>query len=262
MSTRAWHAASDYEADDAPITQDFFPGERIGVPLANRRARVVFKFGVLCLAVASGWALATGRVTLPDWVSFKTVSALLESKPKSEPAIEKKEPPPVQPLTSSDVGNAPGEGAGTPVAPVAATAGAPETQAPETEAADTDEAKVPVAAPLPPPKADPADPYQTRALAVGLHPDLSRVLLKRLTAADYRNAGTAIQTALAETADDALFTWPKTRKPDLAQFEVHFVPGATKECRRYVVTVAKDGWSTTALPMEKCGADLPRRRRG
>lgn len=262
MSTRTWHPASAYEADDANATQDFFPGERIGVPLANRRARVVFKFGVLCGAIACGWALATGQVTRPDWVSFKTVSALLEAKPKSEPALEKKEPPPVQPLASSDVATAPGEGAGTPVAPVATPAGNAEPQVNEAQASDTETAEVPVAAPLPPPKADPADPYQTRALAVGLHPDLSRVLLKRLTAADYRNAGTAIQTALAETADDAVFTWPKARKSDLAQFEVHFVHGATKECRRYVVTVAKDGWSTTALPMEKCGLDLPRRRHG
>ena len=47
----------------------------------------------------------------------------------------------------------------------------------------------PAAAPLPPPTPDPADPYQMRASAVGLHPDLSRVLLTRLSPTDYRNAG-------------------------------------------------------------------------
>jgi hypothetical protein len=32
------------------------------------------------------------------------------------------------------------------------------------------------------------------------------------------------------------------------------VQGAAPACRRYVVTITKDGWLTTALPMEKCGA--------
>jgi hypothetical protein len=36
-------------------------------------------------------------------------------------------------------------------------------------------------------------------------------------------------------------------------FQVRFVAGAAPGCRRYVVTVTKDGWLTTALPMEKCG---------
>jgi hypothetical protein len=93
-----------------------------------------------------------------------------------------------------------------------------------------------------------------RAEAVGLHPDLSRVLLARLSPTDYRNAGIAIQTAVAETPDSAVFVWPRQRKPELALFQVRFVPGAAPGCRRYVVTVTKDGWLTTALPMEKCGS--------
>ena len=108
---------------------------------------------------------------------------------------------------------------------------------------------------MPPPTVDPSDPYQKRATAVGLHPDLSRVLLKRLSPTDYRNAGIAIQTAVAKTPDDAVFVWPRQRKPELALFQVHFVRGAAPDCRRYVVTVTKDGWSTTAPPMEKCGTN-------
>jgi hypothetical protein len=98
-------------------------------------------------------------------------------------------------------------------------------------------------------------------MAVGLHPDLSRVLLARLSPTDYRNAGIAIQTALAETSDSAVFVWPRQRKPELALFQVRFVPGAAPSCRRYVVAVTKDGWLTTAPPMEKCGsqASPPRR---
>ena len=107
--------------------------------------------------------------------------------------------------------------------------------------------------PLPPPAFDPADPYQKRAVAVGLHPDLSRALLKRMTDTDYRNAGIAIKTALADTSGTEVFVYPPKQKPKLALFEVHFVHGAASTCRRYVVTVTKDRWSTTARPMEKCG---------
>ncbi len=98
-----------------------------------------------------------------------------------------------------------------------------------------------------------------RAEAVGLHPELSRVLLARLTETDYRNAGVAIQTAVAETPDNAVYIWPRQRKSGLALFQISFVPGAAApDCRRYVVTIAKDGWLTTALPMEKCG--VPRQQ--
>lgn len=106
--------------------------------------------------------------------------------------------------------------------------------------------------PLPPPQVDPKDPYQRRAMAAGLHPDLSRALLARLTAADYRNAAYAVDTAIAKTENGAEFVWPRERKPEQALFRVQFVKGAVLGCRRYVVTVSKDGWLTTALPMERC----------
>ena len=114
--------------------------------------------------------------------------------------------------------------------------------------------------PLPPPFADPTDPNQKRALAAGLHPDLSRALLARLSVADYSNAKTAIQTALAETSDDEVYTWPREATGKRAQFEVKFVAGSSAACRRYVVIVTKDRWSTTAPPIEKCGGELPKRK--
>ena len=97
-----------------------------------------------------------------------------------------------------------------------------------------------------------------RALAVGLHPGLSRVLLARLSPDDYRNAGIAIQKAVAETPDSGVLVWPRQRKPKLALFHVRFDAWRRPRCRRYVVTVTKDGWLTTALPMEKCGPQARR----
>ncbi len=120
--------------------------------------------------------------------------------------------------------------------------------------------KAPSVAPLAPPKADLSDPYQRRASAVGLHPDLSRALLARLSPADFRNAGVAIDTAVAKTPETDTFVWPRQRRPELALFQVRFVPGAAPDCRRYVVTITKDRWSTTALPMERCGAKLAARK--
>lgn len=103
----------------------------------------------------------------------------------------------------------------------------------------------------PPP--GPTDALQARALAAGLHPGLSRALLSRLTENDFDNAAKAIQAALAKTPDTGVYVWPKARSSKRAQFEVRFVQGGAPTCRRYVVAVARDGWATTALPMEKCG---------
>lgn len=101
--------------------------------------------------------------------------------------------------------------------------------------------------------AGPLAPHQKRAAAAGLHPGLSKELLGKLTKVDLSNASAAIETALSETGDDEVLYWPKKAKPGQAQYQVHFVAGAASGCRRYVVTIAKAGWRTTALPMEKCG---------
>jgi hypothetical protein len=170
------------------------------------------------------------------------------------PAIE-------QPLTPREVADAPSVEAGIPVpTPQVATDNPTATsEATASDEATSDQAvadeKPP--APLPPPTVDASDPYQKRAMAVGLHPDLSRVLLTRMSAADYRNADIAIKKALAETRDGDVLVWPKESKSKSALFEVKFVRSAAHDCRRYVVTITKDRWSTTALPMEKCGLSPP-----
>lgn len=79
------------------------------------------------------------------------------------------------------------------------------------------------------------------------------MVLSALTETDFRNAGIAIKNALEQTPDGEEYLWPRQREPRQALFKVHFVQGAPVDCRRYVVTVIREGWSTTALPMEKCG---------
>lgn len=95
--------------------------------------------------------------------------------------------------------------------------------------------------------------YVKRAKRAGLHERLSPAILSRLSKTDFKNAAFAIRSALRKTPDDATFKWPKHRKTSQAAFNVHFVPGAAKNCRRYVVTIEKARWLTTALPVEKCG---------
>jgi len=108
-------------------------------------------------------------------------------------------------------------------------------------------------APLPP-LPPLTDPLQKKAEAVGLHPELSRALLQSLSAVDFRNAAAAIKKAVAETPEGGALIWPEKAAKGDARFRVHFVPGNSPACRRYVVGVAKSGWTTTALPMERCGA--------
>ena len=241
--------------DDPYAPGELLAGERLGPPLVRRGRKALLR-GLLLLGMLGGgaWALIGEPATWAPWLLGKidAISAALERSPPQRaasamvttarpPTAESKpaaiEPPPMilQPPPSQSPAAAP---PATAALPPAATG-----------------AEDPAPTPLEPPSVDPSDIYQVRALAVGLHPGLSRVLLARLSPDDYRNAGIAIQRAVAETPDTGVFVWPSQRKPELALFHVRFVPGAAPDCRRYVVTVTKDGWLTTALPMEKCGVN-------
>lgn len=213
------------------------------------------------IGLGGTWAIA-GIDVFPGWLKspFSQLSSVVEQalpkRPEPQPpvVVAATEPapqsaadplPPVQPAAPAKLADA---SAGTPPRP--------EDPAPAALPA----AAIPYAQ-SPAPPAPRGHPLQKRAEAVGLHPDLSRVLLERLTATDYRNAGIAIRTATAETPDGEVYVWPRKPKPDLALFQVQFVAGAAPDCRRYVVTVIlNDGWSTTALPMEKCGQSAPKPR--
>lgn len=245
MKTPAWFsaAAPDYDhfetgRDDDIVFGELLPGERIGTPHAGSGKRVLLRNSlVISSLLGGGWFLLGDRITWSDW------------RPSGIAALQ----PPADPKPAR-----PAEPAATPAGAVPeAVAIAPPSPAARLETAALPPAATayaePAAEPLRPPKADPSDPNQVRAAAIGLNPELSRAVLAQLSAVDYKNAGTAIKTALAETPDDAVYTWPSKPEPGQAVFEVHFVPGAATGCRRYVVTVAKLGWASTALPMEKCG---------
>ena len=251
-SSRSYDAYGRYDQ------HEIFPGDRFGPPPIDMGGKAMRRgVVVVLLALGAGWALLDDPTSWTSWRSLVT-SIAPKASPRS-PAAEFTEPERaptsptgtatefVQPTVSHEIAAAP---------PAAITALA----APSIRREENSREDQPVM-PLPPPAIDPADPYQKRAAAVGLHPDLSRVLLARLSPTDYYNAGIAIEMAIAETPDTAVFVWPRQRKPDLALFQIRFVAGAAPECRRYVVAITKDGWLTTALPMEKCRppSNKPRR---
>ncbi len=281
--------------DGAPQGDEFclsHPGEPIHRP--RQRGRSMGRALVISLALcAVGWgALKTEAMWWPlvsDQIS-QVMTVLERSNSRADGqrdqlqgqvAADMNPVQPAEPIATRDLADAPHVGAGVAIdgseeegskPPLAASDAVVRTPVDSPEPADASaesgtqdgsgrasgsDAPAEVT-PLPPPKVDPADPYQKRALAVGLHPELSRVLLSRLSDTDYRNAGIAIQKAVAEAGDGDNFVWPRQRQPKLALFMVHFVAGAAPDCRRYVVVVTKDGWSTTAQPMERCGIKRPR----
>ena len=262
-------ARAEYSAFDADGYGEFLPGERIGRPLGRGPGRAILRGLVILIVLGGGWALVDAQSALPRWLVNEIVAAYSSwswewsipkriEQPRSAAlaaAPTGSAPAPLPPVTDATAAllEVPPRPVVTTVPPVAATG----------EAAPVSgevSGEVP-GAPLPPPTVDPSDPYQRRAEAVGLHPQLSRVLLARLTPADYRNAGIAIATAISQTPDHGVLVWPRQRTPEQALFQVRFVAGAAPGCRRYVVSVTKDGWLTTAPPMEKCGAQLRRQAR-
>lgn len=296
MATSAQHATyaanSGYSAS-AVRTHDHFaqfdvsPSDLVGGPVRRGRARkILWSLALLGLLGGGGWSaieypavwssgLASASSLVQSLWDYQTKPALAPTKPQ-ETALSA---PPLEPL-KTPIASAPSAEAPTkPMTDRLPAATAPSAPAKVEEAAKADEqaaapaaapqvraSAVPAAstsyeAPASAQRAAPGDPFLKKAETAGLHPDLSRVILARLSDTDFRNAGVAIQKAVTDVADDAEYLWPRQRKAGEAQFKVHFVAGAAAEnCRRYVVTIAKDGWLTTALPMEKCGVKVPLRR--
>ncbi|MGE0627457.1 MAG: hypothetical protein AB7O43_06490 [Hyphomicrobiaceae bacterium] len=248
MTAPARHSiatSSDFYSLDGDVdyaTWELSPGERVGPPNRGSRGRAFLGRALLVLILlGSGWALVADEGFLAKRLltEIQQVYASIQATPPR--LAEAPIPEPVAPVPTADI---------RPISPMANATVVPAADA--AASSDSTSASTP-AEPLDGPPAPPDDPLRARAEAAGLHPGLSRVLLERLSPADYRNAEYAIRTALAKTPDDGKFVWPRQRKPELALFTVHFVAGAASKCRRYVVTVMKDRWLTTALPMEKCG---------
>lgn len=231
---------------------DLEPGERIGRPLPSRLARAVRRMLLLIVLGGAGWA----------WLEHRATVDMLISRAAKEAFMLIDRPPPLAtgtaqlPLDKSAVREA------SPPPPSAVAEPSVEfaSAADPTTTGDADDAPPAARAPtepLPPPVVDPGDALQAKALAAGLHPGLSRVLLEALSKTDFANARTAISKALAAPSDTRSLTFPARRQDGLAQFEVTLVVGARVDCRRYVVRVGKSGWLTTALPMERCGIAGP-----
>jgi hypothetical protein len=264
-------SSTDGAFDDTDELHELVPGDRIGSPVAGTDGRAMLGgVVVILILLGGGWALLGDQLAWLGWPPAETAavspamgsSVLAPIEPAASAMAIATTPTGVEPTKRSTVPDAkPSTLQQSGSNKTAAASAAASSLSPLTTAALPSVARGfddPAALPLRSPTADPADPYQMRAVAVGLHPGLSRVLLARLSPTDYRNAGIAIQTAMAEKLDSSVFVWPRQPKPKLALFQVRFVPGAAPGCRRYVVTVAKDGWLTTAPPMEKCGSQSGR----
>ena len=270
-------AYNAYDADGISAHLELSADDRITPPRRGRAARWVRRIILLLtLALGGGWiSQLEDKAAWWAWLQTEAVSmaSAIESRVRSpapdapaapietpaaapvadpEPAA-KSAPPWPPPLPAPRlVSNEPAAAAASPSVPAPATPPSPITTASlPAPAGSTGKSDGPSA--YAPAKSQTVEPYQKRAEAAGLHPELSRALLERLSPTDYRNADVAIKTAMAETADTGVFVWPRQRRPDLALFEVRFVSGAARDCRRYVVSILKDGWATTAMPMEKCG---------
>lgn len=253
---------------------DFFPGERIGAPSPGRTRSAARQILSAAVILAAGWAAFETHTTWRPLLALSLIKIRAEVvRAKPHPHTAAALPTPIAPLgTAKEVADVTGTTSPLPQATPAPIAPTPVATTPSPDPAPgeanittssiTPDATHPTAAaaPLPEPEVDPTDPQQKRAAAVGLHPRVSQVVLASLSDTDYRNAGTAIRKALTEATDTDKFIWPRESDKKLAVFQVHFVAGAATTCRRYIVTIVKNGWTTTAPPMEKCGVQTAAHR--
>jgi hypothetical protein len=244
----------EYDRDLAPPMLNVEPDERVGPPLPNRRKARLRRAVMALILGAGGWAaiaslgwegvLATAKSLAEVVVSnAQEIASRVHqeretaSDPANQAATEIRQPEGLPELTPMQDEQA------APAAEPQSTEVLGEAYAEKAEPAEDDKETA---------------PKRKSAIEAGLSPDLPNVLLTRLTKADLKNAAYAIKTALAKTPDDASFTWPLKPSRQQALFEIRFVPGAAEGCRRYIVTVTKDRWSSTSAAIEKCGATLAR----
>ncbi len=268
-------SAADSDQDDG-LSWDISPDQRIGRLPNRRRRKWMRRAVVLVISSVGGYAIYDDPARLTDaWTAATTrLSPVVEQLLHRDMAATNPPASPPFPATPASTAPAPAsaplsrpaidapaamtpagsnEAAPQPSQPLPA---APATTSPEppTRAVGTTPSRAHVEKPYTPPAAEPTDHYGVRAKAAGLHPDLSRALLADLSDTDYRNANTAVRRAMAQPSDDAVVKWPRKREGSAALFEVRFVSGAPPHCRRYIVTVEKNRWLTTAQPVDACSA--------
>lgn len=259
------HTATAYDADDIHESEfELSAGERIGGP-ASRANDMLAWCVAIAIMVGGGWTMLHDdgallahlpklTAVLSDVVSQRAgTSAPLTSPNEGASAGAPYASPPAEPPQAQAA--PPPLPVATPVSepPVVKSEDPPAIKSESTEASTDDGTEDAAALSVKHVSTPPRDPYQARAEAAGLNPDISPALLKRFSSTDFRNARVAIERAVAKTPDNGVFIWPRQRKPGEALFKVHFVEGAGPDCRRYVVSVTMNNWTTTALPMEKCG---------
>lgn len=275
--TRRAAAASDAQSTDE-ITADtcewqINAGDRIGAKPARSRGRWFKRTLMLATIVTGAYALYDDPTRAPRWwdtasgigapllqrlsqsatttpaASANPASPVLKSPEEMDPPAQRATAEPhLQQQAIFPLDRASAASASAPANAIQpAESSPPHVSRPEASAGFMPEY-------APPQESPSTNPFAKRAKAAGLHPDLSPTLLAELSDADYRNAGIATQTALEKTPADATFTWPLRREKGLATFEVRFVTGAAPDCRRYIVTIEKNRWLTTALPVETCAA--------
>ena len=233
MASRSRHDAWDeadidfgvarHEAQSRALAFDhadeFYPGEPIAGPV-RQRSRIRTVSYIVMLGI-SGWGMIQTSAVWRPWLDkgVAIVSAELERRQATDQAAATATaitPPPanapLEPLSmAKDVAEVAGTALNPPGAEPVAQPGTSEATAspaaPDAAVETPPQNSQP--APLPEPQIDPGDPYQKRAAAIGLHPQLSRALLSSFSDTDYRNAATAIRKALAEAADADKFIWPR-----------------------------------------------------
>ena len=253
----AFQPHTAYDADDFYESEfELSAGERIGGPAA-RTNDVLAWCAAIAIVVGSGWVMLHDDGALlarfPE-LTARVSDVISQSVGTSAPSTSPNEGASAGAPYAPSPAEPPQAQAAPPPLPVATSVSEPPAVKSEPVEASTDDGTEDAAAPSAKHvSTPPRDPYQARAEAAGLNPDIAHALLKRFSSTDFRNARVAIERAVAKTPDNGVFIWPRQRKPGEALFKVHFVEGAGPDCRRYVVSVTMNNWTTTALPMEKCG---------
>jgi hypothetical protein len=247
------------------LALDVEPDDRVGAPLPNRHRSKLRTMFVGIVLIAGAWTLVArdpemahglvdSALSLLDGVVSKAreIASRQGQETASVPAaVANASAGPTEPLAPVEQNSGPEPASSLAQAENAAAASGGDLSTGSIGAAYAERSE-------PAEEAPDKSPKRAHAIAAGLSPDLPNVLLSRLSDADLKNARYAIKTALAKTPDAASFAWPPAPSRQQALFEIRFVAGASPGCRRYIVTVSKDRWSSTAAAQEKCGETIPR----